>query len=131
MRLCRDYVEGRQITCAEDVAGYCKDLKAQDREFFVVIGLNTRNNAIYREIVFIGTLDASVCHPREVFKMAILKSAHSIITVHNHPSGGLTPSPEDLQSWNQLKEAGEIVGIPVVDNLIVGQTGYYSEKTPK
>jgi len=128
MRLCREYTNGRTIHNPEDAVHYCNDFRNQDREFFVVIGLNTRKKVIYKDVVFIGSLDSCVIHPREVFKTAIVRSAACIITVHNHPSGGLTPSEEDLQVWKQLEEAGEIIGITVLDNLIVTQEGFYSSR---
>jgi DNA repair protein RadC len=103
MNLCKEYTEGAQVSCAEDVVKYCKDFRKADREYFVVIGLNTRKKIIYKEIAFIGTLDSSIVHPREVFKQAIIRSAACIITIHNHPSGGLTPSDEDLVIWEKLE----------------------------
>ena len=128
MKLCREYIKGRTIHNPDDAVHYCSDFRNEDREFFVVLGLNTRKKVIYKDVVFIGTLDASVVHPREVFKTAILRSASCIITVHNHPSGGLQPSEEDLSVWRQLEEAGEIIGITVLDNLIVTQEDYYSSR---
>jgi len=79
--------------------------------------------------VSIGSLDASIVHPREVYKVAILANSSSIIVCHNHPSGDPTPSREDINVTKMLKEAGELLGIPVLDHIIVGSEGaYYSLK---
>jgi DNA repair protein RadC len=97
-----------------------------DRECLWVLHLNTQLELIEKELVSMGTLDSSIAHPREVFKKAILNSAHSIITVHNHPSGDVKPSAEDKKAWERFGEAGKIIGIPVIDNLIISARGYYS-----
>jgi len=97
-----------------------------DRECLWVLHLNTKLALIEKELVSMGTLDSSIAHPREVFKKAILNSAHSLITVHNHPSGDVTPSAEDRKAWGRFDAAGEIIGIPVIDNLIISARGYYS-----
>jgi len=102
-----------------------------DRECLWVLHLNTRLMIIDKELVHMGTLDASLVHPREVFRKAIINSAASIATVHNHPSGSLEPSSEDKVIWKQLKGAGELLGIKVVDNLIISCQGYYSDSERK
>jgi DNA repair protein RadC len=99
-----------------------------DREGLWVLHLNARHRVIEKELVSLGTLNGSPVHPREVFKKAILNSADAIITVHNHPSGDPRPSADDEATWQRLRQAGEILGIKVLDNLIVTPTGrYYSE----
>jgi DNA repair protein RadC len=96
------------------------------QEEFRVLLLNTQH-AVVREIpVTRGTLDASIVHPREVFRAAIAESAAAMILVHNHPSGDPTPSPEDRQVTRQLAEAGRVVGIPVLDHVVVGDGRYVS-----
>lgn len=96
------------------------------QEEFRVLLLNTQH-AVTRELVVTrGTLDASVVHPREVFKAAVVESAASIILVHNHPSGDPTPSPEDRAVTRQLEEAGRILGIQVMDHIVVGHGRYVS-----
>ena len=74
-----------------------------------------------------GSLNNTVVHPREVFKKAIINSAHAIVTVHNHPSGFMEPSLEDIKIWAQLVEAGKLLGIEVVDNIIISRYKYYSD----
>jgi len=106
---------------------YARDgFQDKDREMFVAILLNTKNLPIGVNLVSVGGLDHSVAHPREVFKAAILASAHAIILAHNHPSGDPTPSAEDFRITKTLKEVGKIVGIDVVDHIIVAGTRYYS-----
>lgn len=119
---------GNSIKSALDVSRLCSDIALADREVFVVLHLNARNKVIEKEVVTIGVLDASLVHPREVFKKAIINSAHSIITVHNHPGGSLTPSEEDLIVWKKLIDAGDLLGISVLDHIIVTSQGYYSQK---
>ena len=98
-----------------------------DRENFVVVLLNTKNEVIETSTVSIGTLGASLVHPREVFKPAVRASAASVILAHNHPSGKVEPSQEDREVTRRLGEAADILGIEVLDHVIVGD-GYYSMK---
>ncbi|MBF4694864.1 RadC family protein [Fusibacter ferrireducens] len=97
-------------------------------EKFIVVLLNTKNEMIKWEIISVGSLNASIVHPREVFNKAIKKNAAAIIAVHNHPSGHVTPSREDLNITMRLKEAGRIVGINLIDHIIIGHEKYYSFK---
>ena len=99
-----------------------------DREHFRVILLNTKNRVIGIDQVSVGTLNASLVHPREVFKRAVQKSAAAIILVHNHPSGDPSPSPEDMQITQRLCEAGRIIGIEVLDHVIIGDHVFTSFK---
>ncbi len=98
-----------------------------DRENFVVVLLNTKNEVTDTSLVSVGTLSASLVHPREVFKPAIRASAASVILAHNHPSGEVEPSREDREVTKRLKESAKILGIEVLDHVIVGD-GYYSMK---
>jgi DNA repair protein RadC len=98
-----------------------------DRENFVVVLLNTKNEVIETSTVSVGTLGASLVHPREVFKPAVRASAASVVLAHNHPSGKVEPSREDREVTRRLGEAAEILGIEVLDHVIVGD-GYYSMK---
>lgn len=102
-----------------------------DRECFWAIHLNTKLMVIEKELVAMGSLDSAIAHPREIFRKAVLNSSSAIITVHNHPSGDTTPSKEDKEIWERLTKAGEILGIEVKDNFIIGSKGYYSEKEGK
>jgi len=105
-----------------------KDLQTWTKEGFIVFCLDTDLRVISREIISIGTLNSCVIHPREIFRTAIIRSANSIIIVHNHPSGNLSPSKEDLSITKQLKKAGEILNIPLLDHVIVSNQGYRSIK---
>ena len=98
-----------------------------DRENFVVVLLNTKNEVIETSTVSVGTLGASLVHPREVFKPAVRASAASVILAHNHPSGKVEPSQEDREVTRRLGEAADILGIEVLDHVIVGD-GYFSMK---
>lgn len=102
------------------------DMKMLQQEQLRVILLNTKKYVLKIETVFIGTLDASTVHPREIFKTAIRASAASIIIVHNHPTGNPKPSVDDTILTRQLKRAGELMRIPVDDHIIIGRDGYYS-----
>ena len=99
-----------------------------DKEHFYTIGLNNRNVIQYVDLVSVGTINESIVHVRETFRYAILKGVSAIIVVHNHPSGELSPSKEDIQVSKRLTEAGKIIGIPLLDHIIVGDTGFNSLK---
>ena len=88
--------------------------------------LNARNRLIHRETVSIGTLTASLVHPREVFAPAIERRAASVIIAHNHPSGDLRPSAEDREATRRIAQAGRILGIALLDHVLVTETGYFS-----
>lgn len=98
------------------------------KEIFYVIGLDTRNNIQYIEIVSIGTLTASLVHPRETFRIAIMQNSAHIIIAHNHPSGEVEPSEDDLKITKRLVDAGKIMGIEVLDHLIFSHSNYLSFK---
>lgn len=116
------------IRSPQDAYNYLKDMQYLTQEHFVVIGLNTKNQILFRETVFIGSLNSSIVHPREVFKNLIKRSCASAIVCHNHPSGNTAPSPEDIQVTERLMEAGMIVGIDIIDHLIIGFESYVSLK---
>lgn len=119
---------GDTVKSAEKVAELMGEEAKADRECFWVLHLNTQLQLIDKELVAMGSLEAAIIHPREVFRKAIINSAHAIVTVHNHPSGGLIPSEEDKVIWRTLREAGELLQIKVLDNLIiVPGGGHYSE----
>jgi DNA repair protein RadC len=104
------------------------DLRSERREHFVGLFLNTRNRLLVRETISVGSLNASIVHPREVFEPAIRHGAASLIVVHNHPSGETDPSEDDLGITRRLREAGDILGITLLDHVIVGGDGYTSLK---
>ena len=104
------------------------DFGLSDREIFSILLLDTRNNVIGLHQVSIGSLNASIVHPRETFKAAILCNAAAIILAHCHPSGDLDPSKEDLIVTARLKQAGDLLGVPVLDHLIVNDISFISLK---
>jgi DNA repair protein RadC len=113
----------------QDVARFfISDLRFLQQEHFIVIHLNTKNRLLSKETITIGTLDSSLVHPREVFKAAIRQSSASLILIHNHPSGDPRPSREDINLTRRLKEAGDLLGIPILDHLIIGNNKYFSMK---
>lgn len=120
---------GKPIKTAKDVFEYCSPkLSGSDKEYFMILHLNTRNRIIKDEIVSIGTLNSFLIHPREVFKSAIKESANAIILVHNHPSGDIEPSEEDNKITEILFKAGDLLSIKVLDHVIIGHEKYYSYK---
>lgn len=117
------------ISSPKEIADFVmQDLKALTQEHFKTVFLNTKNEIIAYETISIGTLNASIVHPRDVFNQAIRKSSANIILVHNHPSGNPNPSAEDIKITKRLAEAGDIIGIKVLDHIVVGDSGYYSMK---
>lgn len=105
-----------------------EEMRHYDREYFCALLLNTKNKVIAKKTISIGTLNASVVHPRELFKTAVKKSASAIILIHNHPSGDPTPSREDREVTRRLKDAGEIIGIEILDHIIIGDNIFISFK---
>ncbi len=116
------------IACAKDAVAHLQELRTAKKEHFVALYLNARNQLLSKETISIGTLNASLIHPREVFKSAIDHLAASILIAHNHPSGDCEPSDDDLEVTKRLKEAGKILGIDVVDHVIVTGKGFASFK---
>ncbi|AEF93591.1 DNA repair protein RadC [Desulfotomaculum nigrificans CO-1-SRB] len=118
------------IRCPEDVAALLmEDLRDLDREHFLALLLNTKNRVLSKETISIGTLNSSMVHPRELFKIAIRRSAAAIILAHNHPSGDPTPSREDIMLTKRLIEVGQIIGIDVLDHIIIGDNRFTSLKS--
>jgi len=111
-----------------DIFNDLKDIRNAKKEYFVVFFLDSRNQEIKRETVSIGSINASIAHPREVFEAAIKYSAFQIILAHNHPSMNFLPSQEDIQTTKNLVKAGNIIGIEVIDHIIVTNDNYYSFK---
>lgn len=129
-RLTRTAREDRlTVRRPQDAADYLMEqLRYLKKEHFICLFLNTKNQLITRETLSVGTLNASLVHPREVFRAAIKCSSASLICVHNHPSGDPTPSPEDISLTKRLVEAGELVGIDVLDHLVIGEHSFVSLK---
>lgn len=119
------------ILSPQDVWESLKDLRDNKKEHFVIFYLDTRNQEIKREIISVGTLNANLVHPREVFESAIVHSAAQIIVAHNHPSGNTEPSEEDLAITKRLVDAGKLLGIELVDHVIVSKSDFLSFKEKK
>ena len=126
-RLLKDKPE-KLVLQPEDVYRELRDLRQNKKEHFVVFYLDTHSREIKRETISIGTLNASLIHPREVFESAIKNNAAQIIVAHNHPSGIVDPSEDDIEITKRLVDAGKLLGIDVLDHVIVGDTGYFSFK---
>ena len=104
------------------------EIKDQRKEYFVCLYLNARNQVIHKEVISIGSLSASIVHPREVFQVGVYHSAASIILAHNHPSGDVSPSKDDIDLTHRLREAGLIMGIEVLDHIIIAAGDFVSLK---
>lgn len=119
----------RRISEPKDIVDLGKKfLDELDREELIVACLNAKNEVNSINVVSIGSLNNSIVHPREVFKTAILSNAASIVMIHNHPSGDVTPSKEDKEITLRIKESGIILGIKLLDHIIIGNDTYYSFK---
>ncbi|MED4588234.1 RadC family protein [Priestia flexa] len=116
------------IRSPEDAFTYLKDMQYLHREEFVCLGLNTKNQVMFRQTVFTGSLNASIVHPRETFLPLIKRCCASAIVAHNHPSGHPEPSREDIEVTKRLVEVGKVVGIEVLDHVIIGAEKYISLK---
>lgn len=117
------------VRSPEDGADYVmEEMRTLNQEHFVALFLNTKNQIIHRQTIFIGSLNASIVHPREVFREAVKRSAASIIVAHNHPSGDPTPSQEDINVTRRLAESGKMIGIELLDHLIIGDRKFISLK---
>ncbi|MBP2079964.1 JAB domain-containing protein [Oceanobacillus polygoni] len=114
-------VDKRFIRSPEDAADIAREfIGDEDREVFLVACLNTKNAVVAVHRAHVGSLNASICHPREIFKAAILNNAASIICFHNHPSGSTIQSPEDVEVTKRLYAAGNMIGIEMFDHIIIG-----------
>lgn len=117
------------IRSPEDGANFVmNDMRFLSQEHFVCLYLNTKNQVLHKKTIFIGSLNASIVHPREVFREALKRSAASIIAIHNHPSGDPAPSREDIEVTKRLVECGKMIGIDVLDHLIIGENKFVSLK---
>jgi len=122
-------VLSRAVTSPADAFAILRnDIGLSDREVFLTLLLDTRNNVIGIHQVSVGSLNASLVHPRETFKAAFLSNAAAIILAHCHPSGELEPSKEDQAVTTRLKQSGELLGVPVLDHLILNDVTFISLK---
>lgn len=116
------------INSAKDAVAQLQELRTAKKEHFVVLYLNARNQVIHKETISIGTMTASLVHPREVFKPAIDHLAVGIIIAHNHPSGNLEPSKADIELTGRLADSGQLLGIELLDSLIITNKNFVSIK---
>ncbi|UYG98253.1 RadC family protein [Cytobacillus firmus] len=119
------------VRSPEDAAKYMADMSTLDQEHFEVLFLNSKNVVIGRKTIFKGSLNASIVHPREIFREAVKLSAASIIAGHNHPSGDPYPSREDIEVTKRLSEAGKLMGIDLLDHIIIGHHGNFTSLKEK
>lgn len=118
---------GAVVRRPEDAATVLmEDMRYLDREHFKIVLLDTRNRILGMEVVSIGSLNSSVVHPREIFKVCVKRSAAAVILAHNHPSGDPSPSEEDVEVTERIVRAGLVLGIDVLDHLIIGDNCYVS-----
>ena len=115
-----------RVICPENILGYFTPWRSQTQEHFVCFSLDGSGNVLNCRVITIGLINHSLVAPRETFRGAIMDNAVSIIVAHNHPSGSLEPSPQDIAITRQLKEAGDILGIQLIDHVIVTSTGHVS-----
>ena len=119
----------RQVRSPQDSYDIIRTfLEDSDREMFIAMSLDIKKQPTNIQICHIGSMNASIVHPREVLKMAILSNAASLIIFHNHPSGQVQPSPEHHEVTKRLKAAGEIMGVELLDHLIIGENTFLSFK---
>lgn len=119
----------RRIKSPEDASVLLKQFLGEvDREYFIVLCLDTKNQPTAINVCHIGSLNASIVHPREVLKPAIISNAASIIVAHNHPSNDPTPSSEDIEVTKRLAEAGKVIGVELLDHVIVCSDSFVSLK---
>ena len=117
------------IKSSEDVAKLVRPkLKDKKKEYFLILSLDSRNNLIKTSEISTGGLNANIVHPREIFKEAIQSLANSVVLIHNHPSGDATPSKDDIEITKQLMDAGEMIGITILDHIVIGNQDYKSMK---
>ena len=116
----------KRVTSASDVYSLLAEYSTKMQEHFMMITLDGASKVIEKRVIFVGTLNQSLVHPREVFKPAIEDGAAGIIIAHNHPSGTLEASRADIQITDRLKDVAKLVGIELLDHVIISKNGYYS-----
>lgn len=116
----------KKITAPSDILSAVWKYAEKNQEHFLVASLNGAHEVIETRVSSIGILNRTLVHPREIFRQAIIDNASAIIIIHNHPSGNLEPSQEDIEITKRIKDAGFIVGIEVLDHIIISKCGYYS-----
>lgn len=122
-----DNINNLKINSTDLVYKYYHNiLSDKKQEYFYCLYLDNKKKVITNKNLFIGTINGSIVHPREIFKEAVINSASSIICVHNHPSGNVIPSKEDKELTKRIVYLGQVMGIPVIDHIIIGKNKYYS-----
>lgn len=116
------------VSCPADAVPLLAEIRDERKEHFLCLYLNARNQLMHKEVISIGSLSASIVHPREVFQPAISRTAASIILAHNHPSGNAAPSREDIDLTSRLVDAGRILGIDILDHIILCDSDFLSLK---
>ena len=119
------------IETAKDAAAQLTDIRDLKKEHFVVLYLNAKNQLVHKETISMGTLNANLVHPREVFEPALKYSAAQVVAAHNHPSGDPKPSEDDVELTKRLSEAGNMMGIDLMDHVIITKNGHFSFKEEK
>ena len=118
-----EYINARtRITSPEQIWEMFSYLRRETKEYFIAAHVDGKNRIVCIDQISVGSLNQSIVHPRETFKSALLSSAAAIILIHNHPTGDPTPSREDMEITRRLKDAGELLGIKVLDHIIIGDT---------
>lgn len=117
---------GPRIGGSGDVARECSDIANETQEHFILFTLNVRHRLLRRRVLHVGTLTGVECSPRDVFRFAFADNAASIIVAHNHPSGDTQPSRQDIELTRRLREAGDLMGVPLLDHVIVAADGFVS-----
>jgi len=118
-----------RISKPDDVAKImAKRMETLEQEYFYTLLLNTKNELIASELISVGSLNATIVHPREILKPAILHSAANIIVTHNHPTGDPTPSSEDIEFTRRLAKCAELIGIGLLDHVVLGKDDFASLK---
>jgi DNA repair protein RadC len=117
---------GTRYTAPQQVFETFKFLMLETKEMFLTLHLDGKNRVVCVDLVSVGSLNQSIVHPREVFKTALLSNAAAVLLIHQHPTGDPSPSAEDIAITRRLKEAGELLGLHVLDHIIIGQDQYLS-----
>lgn len=116
----------RPVRSPQDACRAAASIRSAAKEHFLALYLDARNVVIHEEIVSIGSLNANIVHPREVFRPAIVHAAAALVVVHNHPSGDVSPSQEDMQLTRRLVETGRVLGIEILDHVIISESSFLS-----
>lgn len=116
----------KRLLSTADILPLLKDISADRQEHFIVLSIDSGRRLINKRVVFIGTVDTVMAHPREVYAGAVADFATSVIVAHNHPSGDPTPSRQDIATTQQLVAAGQILGVKLLDHIIVAEREHYS-----